>query len=181
MATYDPDDPVDADVLMPEYLTCEDKSEQVAGHVIEWLTDPAKRAARVAQLAELKERVGHGGASRRAADYMLDVLDAASGRRCGRIIRSPRRSKRRSAARREPSDFGLRIADCGLNNAQFAHIRNPTIRNSQFRCFLANQLRRRPTCIFGCSAFPVRVHPFFWVVTLLLGHGRRTQPTRSRR
>jgi hypothetical protein len=61
---------------MPEYLTCHDKSAQVAGHVIEWLTDPAKRAARVAQLTELKERVGHGGASCRAADYMLKVLDS---------------------------------------------------------------------------------------------------------
>jgi hypothetical protein len=27
-------------------------------------------------LAELKERVGHGGASQRAADYLLAVLDS---------------------------------------------------------------------------------------------------------
>ncbi len=78
VATYNPADPVDSHVLMPEYLTCEDKSEQVAGHVIEWLTQPAKRTARIAQLAELKEHVGHGGASRRAADYVLDTLDARS-------------------------------------------------------------------------------------------------------
>jgi lipid-A-disaccharide synthase len=76
VATYDPADPTDAAVLMPEYLTCEDKSEQVAAHVVEWLTDPASRARRVGQLAELKERVGHGGASQRAADYLLDVLDS---------------------------------------------------------------------------------------------------------
>jgi lipid A disaccharide synthetase len=62
--------------LMPEYLTCEDKSEQVAGHVIEWLTQPETRTARVAQLAQLKEHVGHGGASRRAAGYILDALAA---------------------------------------------------------------------------------------------------------
>jgi len=74
VATYDPTDPSDAHVLMPEYLTCEDKSQQVAAHVIEWLSDPAKRAARIGQLAELKERVGHGGASQRAANYLLDVL-----------------------------------------------------------------------------------------------------------
>jgi lipid-A-disaccharide synthase len=74
VATYDPDNPEDAKVLMPEYLTCEDKSGQVAGHVTEWLTDPGKRATRVGQLAELKERVGHGGASGRAADYILDEL-----------------------------------------------------------------------------------------------------------
>jgi hypothetical protein len=30
----------------------------------------------VAQLAELKERVGHGGASLRAADYILQTLSA---------------------------------------------------------------------------------------------------------
>ncbi len=74
VATYDPADPSDAGVLMPEYLTCEDKSEQVAAHAIEWLTEPASRARRVGQLAELKERVGHGGASQRAADYLLEVL-----------------------------------------------------------------------------------------------------------
>jgi lipid-A-disaccharide synthase len=75
VATYDPHDPADAKVLMPEYLTCEDKSRQLAEHVIEWLTDPVTRAARVAQLAELKDRVGYGGASKRAAEYMLDKLD----------------------------------------------------------------------------------------------------------
>lgn len=76
VATYDPNDPIDANVLMPEYLTCEDKSDQVAEHVIEWLTVPAQHAARVAQLAALKNQVGHGGASSRAADYMLHVLGA---------------------------------------------------------------------------------------------------------
>lgn len=76
VATYDPNDPVDAGVLMPEYLTCEDKSGQVAGHIIEWLTQPANRTARVARMNELKEHVGHGGASRRAAGYMLDILNA---------------------------------------------------------------------------------------------------------
>jgi lipid-A-disaccharide synthase len=81
VSTYDPADPRDAKVLMPEYLTCEDKSRQVAQHVVEWLTDPAQRAARVAQLAELKELVGYGGASRQAADYMLRALDQSCSRR----------------------------------------------------------------------------------------------------
>jgi lipid-A-disaccharide synthase len=76
VATYDPADAADAGVLMPEYLTCEDKSEQVASHVIEWLSNPALRARQVGRLAELKERVGHGGASQRAADYLLAVLDS---------------------------------------------------------------------------------------------------------
>src|SRR4051812_44949495 len=75
VATYDAADPADAHVLMPEYLTCEDKSEKVADHVIEWLTDGEKRESRVVQMRELKERVGHGGASHRAADYILHVLE----------------------------------------------------------------------------------------------------------
>ena len=75
LTPYDPSQP-DADrVLFPEYLTYEDKSAQLAGHIVEWLTDPARRAARVEALAKLKARVAHGGASRRAADYILDVLD----------------------------------------------------------------------------------------------------------
>jgi lipid-A-disaccharide synthase len=76
VATYDPADPIDAHVLMPEYLTCGDRSEQVANHVIEWLYQPAKREARVAQLAALKQQVGHGGASSQAADYMINALGA---------------------------------------------------------------------------------------------------------
>ena len=76
VAVYDPNDPVDAGVLMPEYLTYEDKSREVAGHVIEWLTEPDRRAARVSQLAAVKERVGNGGASCRAAEYLLAELDS---------------------------------------------------------------------------------------------------------
>lgn len=76
VATYDSADPVDAHVLMPEYLTCEDRSHRVASHIIEWLAQPAVRTARVAKLASLKEQVGHGGASVRAADYLLRALEA---------------------------------------------------------------------------------------------------------
>ena len=60
--------------MFPEYLTCEDKSAEIAGHIIEWLTDPAKRAARVEALAALKAQVAHGGASGRAAEYILGTL-----------------------------------------------------------------------------------------------------------
>ncbi len=74
LAPFDPSQP-DADrVLFPEYLTCGDRSKQIAGHVVEWLKAPARRAARVAALEELKTQVAHGGASRRAADYILGVL-----------------------------------------------------------------------------------------------------------
>ncbi len=74
LTPFDPDQP-DADkVLFPEYLTCEDKSWRVASHLIEWLTDPARRTARVKALEALREQVGHGGASGRAADYIAGEL-----------------------------------------------------------------------------------------------------------
>jgi lipid-A-disaccharide synthase len=72
-----PYDPAQADaerVPFPEYLTYKDKSANVAGHIIEWLTDPVRRASRVAMLAELKDRIAHGGASSRAAEYILNAL-----------------------------------------------------------------------------------------------------------
>ncbi|MGA2032652.1 MAG: lipid-A-disaccharide synthase [Thermoguttaceae bacterium] len=63
-------------VLFPEYLTCADKSAEIARHIVEWLGDAAKREARIAALTELKARVGHRGASRRAAEYILQRLQA---------------------------------------------------------------------------------------------------------
>jgi lipid-A-disaccharide synthase len=75
VGVYDPGNPADAHVLMPEYLTCHDKSLVLADHIVEWLTDGTKRAETVSQLAELKKRVGHGGASRQAATYLIEVLD----------------------------------------------------------------------------------------------------------
>ncbi len=68
---YDPQAPGNDRVLFPEYLTCEDRSLQIAGHVIGWLTNESKREGLVAELAKLKARVGHGGASRIAAEYIL--------------------------------------------------------------------------------------------------------------
>ncbi|MEN6407559.1 MAG: lipid-A-disaccharide synthase [Thermoguttaceae bacterium] len=74
LSPYRPTQP-DADrVLFPEYLTYQDKSAAVADHLVEWLTQPERRAARVEALRQLKDRVAHGGASQRAAEYLLDVL-----------------------------------------------------------------------------------------------------------
>jgi lipid-A-disaccharide synthase len=75
LAPFDPGQK-DADrVLFPEYLTWEDKSAEIAAHVVEWLTDGPRRRRRVEQLARLKAEVGHGGASARAAQYILTALD----------------------------------------------------------------------------------------------------------
>ena len=76
-----PFDPAQGDadrVLFPEYLTWEDKSAQIAAHVVEWLTDPGAREARVAELARLKAQVAHGGAADSAARYILKALTQTS-------------------------------------------------------------------------------------------------------
>jgi lipid-A-disaccharide synthase len=61
-------------VLFPEFLTSDDKSLEIAAHVIRWLVVEATREGLVAELAKLKARIGHGGASRIAADYILGEL-----------------------------------------------------------------------------------------------------------
>jgi lipid-A-disaccharide synthase len=73
-AVYDPADPRDAHVLMPEYLSYEDKSEQLAAHCIRWLTDAPARERRTAQLRELRDQFAAGGASDRTAEYIAAVL-----------------------------------------------------------------------------------------------------------
>ncbi len=73
--TYDPERGDTPEVLYPEYVTCTDKSRQVAAHAIRWLTDPVERERLVERLAALKAEVGHGGAARSAAQYILADLD----------------------------------------------------------------------------------------------------------
>ena len=71
---FDPDDPTDAAVPFPEYLTFEDESARLAGHVTTWLTDQSQHRRRVVQLARLKSEVAGGGASKKAAEYILAHL-----------------------------------------------------------------------------------------------------------
>jgi lipid-A-disaccharide synthase len=78
LSPYDPSQPGAEKVLFPEYLTCGDKSAAVAGHVIQWLTDPAALARQIAALGQLKAEVAHGGASARAAEYILRELTNSS-------------------------------------------------------------------------------------------------------
>lgn len=74
VGVYDPADPRDAHVLMPEYLSCTDVAPQLAEHLLQWLTDPAARERRIEQLASLRDLVGQGGASRTAAEYITHEL-----------------------------------------------------------------------------------------------------------
>ena len=81
------------DLLYPEYLNDQDRAPQIARHIVGWLRDPAARAARVAALERLKRQVGHGGASSRAADYILGQLLPAAGSPRRRTSSRPRRGK----------------------------------------------------------------------------------------
>lgn len=94
---FDPSQPGAEKVLFPEYLTCEDRSPQIAAHVIEWCGNEQSRAWRVAQLQNLKARICHSGASATAAEYLLNVLS-----RPAKPIASPHFQASKAAASIEP-------------------------------------------------------------------------------
>jgi lipid-A-disaccharide synthase len=61
--------------LFPEFVTCTDKSAEMARQIVAWLVHRDERARLVARLDALKGQVAHGGASGRAATYILAELD----------------------------------------------------------------------------------------------------------
>ncbi len=73
-ARYDPQAASDASVLFPEHLTYEDRTLQMADQIASWLTDETRYQRRVSELQELKQRYASGGASSRAANYILRHL-----------------------------------------------------------------------------------------------------------
>ncbi|MCL6502168.1 MAG: lipid-A-disaccharide synthase [Pirellulales bacterium] len=75
-ADFDPHRDGGDEMLFPEFLTCEDRTGEMAAQIIRWLVDPLARRERMARLARLKVRVGMDGATRRAAKYVLRVLEA---------------------------------------------------------------------------------------------------------
>ena len=72
---YDPDGPKADEPIFPEYPTCEDKSDRIAGHIIQWLSDPACYQRVIDRLQALKAEVAHGGASKSAAQYILHAME----------------------------------------------------------------------------------------------------------
>lgn len=71
---YDPSQPGAEKVLFPEYLTCEDRSDRLAQHITEWLTDRQAYGELRGRLETLKAEICHGGASNTAADYIVNEL-----------------------------------------------------------------------------------------------------------
>jgi lipid-A-disaccharide synthase len=68
----------DAEV-MPEYLTPVDVSDELAAHAGRWLGDPLERRKASMALAELRDRVAIPGASDRAAERIVAVIEAPAG------------------------------------------------------------------------------------------------------
>jgi lipid-A-disaccharide synthase len=65
----------DAEVF-PEYLTTRDNPDEVAGHIIGWLSRPATRNAVVTGLRELRDRAAVPGACERAAEFLVEDVGA---------------------------------------------------------------------------------------------------------
>ena len=75
--SYDPD-AVDAELtIMPEYLTWRDKTDQIAGRIVQWLSSESARAENVQQLDELALQYAKSGATERAASYIISHLRPA--------------------------------------------------------------------------------------------------------
>ncbi len=68
----------DAEV-MPEYLTAQDASADLAAWALSWLDDPAARKRASETLAHLRDRVALPGASERAADRIAEIVLTATG------------------------------------------------------------------------------------------------------
>ena len=71
---YDPKEPGAEQIPFPEYPTWQDKSAQLAGHILDWLKDDVPRQRKVDQLRSLKAGFARPGASSRAAEYLLAHL-----------------------------------------------------------------------------------------------------------
>lgn len=75
---YDPDKPGCESVPMPEYLTCEDRSADIARRLCRLLSRQDERQAVQSQLAELRKKFAVPGASQRAARYILANLPGSN-------------------------------------------------------------------------------------------------------
>lgn len=59
---------------MPEYLTCQDKSEEITAHVVRWLSNTVAYRSQQTQLKDLRRQFGQTGASAKAAEFILEKI-----------------------------------------------------------------------------------------------------------
>ena len=74
---YDPRDPRDKHVLMPEYLTYGDRSGELADHAVIWLNDEVVYSQVQEDLDSLRQLVAQGGASERASEYISSLMQGS--------------------------------------------------------------------------------------------------------
>ncbi|PHS11643.1 MAG: lipid-A-disaccharide synthase [Blastopirellula sp.] len=72
--TYDPDNAEHEQVPFPEYLTCEDRTADMARWITTWLQDNDAYQQRVSTLQTLKQKVAGSGASAKGAEYILQHM-----------------------------------------------------------------------------------------------------------
>jgi lipid-A-disaccharide synthase len=60
--------------LLPEFLACSDKSDDIADQLTDWLSDESKPAAVAERLRDVRRKYASPGASQRAADYIHTEL-----------------------------------------------------------------------------------------------------------
>lgn len=89
MAPYHADQ-ADADrIPFPEYLSAGDKSQEMASHVVRWLTDEDERSRVENLLGEISDRISAGGASAKGAEEILSALAERASRHIPRPHFSP--------------------------------------------------------------------------------------------
>jgi lipid-A-disaccharide synthase len=67
-------------VVFPEFPTWRDCSDQIASHAINWLANESSRQQVIHRLQTLRNHLATGGASARAADYIVTALHAHESR-----------------------------------------------------------------------------------------------------
>jgi lipid-A-disaccharide synthase len=65
--------PADTEAVFPEYLAVGDPAERAAGHVVEWLEDPAALGRARSRVAAVASRVARPGSAARAAGAVLAI------------------------------------------------------------------------------------------------------------
>jgi lipid-A-disaccharide synthase len=71
---YDPKETGAEKIPFPEYPTYQDKSLDLADHIVQWLNDEDEMRRKVLQLRRLKSQFAQPGASLRGAEYILAHL-----------------------------------------------------------------------------------------------------------
>jgi lipid-A-disaccharide synthase len=64
--------------VFPEYITCRSEAGAMSGHVLNWLNNPIERARVCAELDVLCRRHAVGGASGRAAQFVIEHIERRS-------------------------------------------------------------------------------------------------------